>query len=339
MHKVKIQNGRLCITPEGVLSDFIQHRYGGRRPNTQLKYAQIIAKFLGDCDIDDLTTEYVKGYMTRLAWSGISKETCETARRTIEHFCEYLEGRLLIAIDHESLQGLPSAPAQVSEKINDIKPEYLALFIRTAMECQPRIAFPIVLSMAAGLRAGEVLNLSKSAISCIGPWGKDGWILQIKDRPLRADWHAFCKKTRQQRGQSLGELGAYLYRTHLEKYTSEDTEALVTDKNGNAMTYQTYMARFARVKKHFIKALKDSDDPSAVAYGVFLETRRWGTHIGRGVFSNDGSRNTKNIAELAGMRGDTNPGSSIPYLQTDAVERLGHLQQYITDDLLGEVDR
>ena len=339
MYEFSKQNDRLVITPKDELYDFIRLRFGGKRFNTQKRYAQTLRLFIGDRKLSDIDAEYVKEYITRRAWSGIDRDTHDFEKRAIFKFIEFLEDRGVIAkIDRYELVGLPSATKNISEKINDIKPEYQQMFLETVLIYQPRIAFLVLICMAGGLRPSEALNLTKSAITCIGPFGKDGWIVKIKDRELRPNFTAQCKKTRPQKIQAMGDLGARIYKKHLENYTTENNPALFTDENGNALTYEAFQQRFKRIKKHFIENLKSSGDPAAIAYGNFLETRRWGGHIGRGIFSNDITRHTRNIAEIAGARGDSSPASPIPYIQSDATMRLGQLHQIMTDELLEVID-
>lgn len=339
-HTVTLDRDKVIISPAGELAEYVTIRAGGKRPNTRLKYAQTLSRFMADHDYSEITTDYVTEYLTKRATSGITKATYDAEVRLVMSFVEFLEKRKTIKpIDYDKLRALPAASERVSTKINDIRPEFLSLFLETAIEYQPRIAFAILLSMAGGLRAGEVLNLTKADISCVGPWGKDGWVINITDRKMREKWTLYVKRTRRQRAQSMGALGAKIYKDHITQYTNPDEPALFVDENGNAMTYQAYYFRLKRVQKRFIEKLINSENPEAIAYGQWLSTRRWSTHIGRGIFSNDAARNTNNIAELAGARGDLSPGSSIPYIQAGATERIGHLQELMAEELLENAER
>ena len=337
MYKLGIKDGELVIEPEDMLAAFIRSRHGGHKYNTKLRYAKALRRFIGDTPISEIDADYAIDYLRERSKSEVDINTYTFEFCAIMQFLQFLvDLGYLKDFDRYNFVGLPVPDKKPSNKLNDIKPEYLQLFLQTVNIYQPRIAFAVLLSLASGLRPSELLNLKKSDITCIGPYGKDGWILNVEKRDLRPDAKAGVKKTRRQVAQSMGNLGAELYKIHLEKYTVPDNPALFVDSDGKAMDYPTYYQRFMRFRNHFIEALASSNYPEDIAYADFLSSRRWGPHICRGIFSNDINRNTNNIAELAGARGDNNPGSSITYTQAGAVERVGTLNQYVADSIVGE---
>lgn len=317
MYKFTIKDDRLDITPKDELYDYVRIRHGRHSTNTQRRYAQAIRKFIGDKPIKELDEEYTLEYIRARASSGINKNTHDFEIYAIKDFLRFLSKRnIIVPVNEMAFVGVRTAPERPTEKINDIKPKYLKLFLETAFYFQPRIAFLVLLCIAGGLRPSEALNLSKSSITSIGPWGKDGWIVEVKNRPLREHFAPSCKRPRRQRVQSMGDVGARLYKIHMERYVTDDSSALFPDENGNAMTYDAFYRRFRRIREHFIDALKTSLYPEDIAYGNFLETRRWGGDIGRSIFSSYIACNTSNVTEIARDKGGMSPALSLPYLHT-----------------------
>lgn len=345
MYKLS-RNGDRVTSNNDYLENFLRNRFDGKEYMSQRACATPITKFLNwlyPTEIVDVTADQIQKYLNDLAWSDIDVETHDAYQRYIMKFILYLldTGKLNKLTNEDFYEdenfnrflnrSLYKPKKKLSNKINNIRPEYFGLFIETIIKTEPRIAFPFILSCMSGARTSEILNLAKSDLEPIGPFGIDGFTLSIKDRGFREKRYEYVKSPRNQTAQTFGKLGSELYKQHLKKYTISDNPALVVDKHGNAMSYKAYVARFNVAKRKFIQLLKNSDNPADIAYGNYLESRRWASHIGRGIFSNDVAKNTSNLAEIAGARGDRNLLSPLPYIQAEAVERLGDLVQYEFD--------
>lgn len=291
----------------------------------------------------DITASDVKGFLFDIADAGRGEDYIKQCHSAISKFYKYLiRAGVKTQIRKSDFENglldiiLPDCERKNSHKINDLDSKYAPLFIETAIRYQPRIAFAIYLSLMSGLRGGELMNLSKSSITAIGPFGKDGLILDVKKRPLREDiGTGGVKRTRIQKSVALGQFGAKLYEEHLKHYTSDNNNALfVNSTNDAAMTVQEYSRRFRLVKKHFIEALKQSDSIEAMSYAIELENSRWNAHICRGFFTNRVAEKTNNPLLIAAYRGDLGPTSSMDYLQQHAKDELSELNQIFTDSTL-----
>jgi len=224
--------------------------------------------------------------------------------------------------------------------LKNIDKELLETFFNVALRYTPRIALGVYFQVFGGFRRSEAVAANRAGISYIGSFGARGMIVQISDHIYRPDLRNVAgsgvKVPRQQKVEPVGGgLLPYLYETHLKKYaTTDGTNALFALKNGKAMTPAMYSYYFKKFKHAFIKILKTSKNTQWNEYGIMLDSRKWDTHIGRGIFSNLKAEILQNSLMLMIDRGDTNRRSAQVYIQSTpqkVKERTGALDDMYMD--------
>lgn len=216
----------------------------------------------------------------------------------------------------------PDDNSAIDEKlIHDIPKELIIPFIQTALSCTPRIALGVAFQCFGGLRVGEVVNISRTGLTPSGEFGKFGFQVKLQNKNFRPELKSVSgrgtpkKKRRQGVFPFNGELLQILYKNHKENYKPTDgSTALFVNAEGKAMAKFTYEYYFNRLKRHFLKLLSGSDNPLLVNYGLELSSAKWNTHICRGIFSNLIAEDAQNVLQIMSARGDSNPLSSLTYL-------------------------
>ena len=204
--------------------------------------------------------------------------------------------------------------------LHDLPDELLFHFIFEAQRISPLIAFGIYLQTFGGIRIGELVNLKKSSIKTIGPYGSDGFIVSIEQHLQKNDFYGSTyydgvKVVRQQIVLPVHGLIDMLYKNHFEKYTASDgTNALFANRKGNSMTSGSYRYYFHKVKESFLKRLIGHKSHIIRNAGLFLRSERWNTHILRGKFSHLCVENCETPFEVMRARGDKHIDSVIDYL-------------------------
>jgi hypothetical protein len=106
-----------------------------------------------------------------------------------------------------------------------------------------------------------------------------------------------------------------IYKFHIENFKCIDnSDALFVNRSGHAMTDVVYRYHFNKLRDKFISRLLNSNDIVLKTMGIDLQSRKWSSHIGRGIFSNMIADVSNNIAQIAQARGDSNLQSSLVYL-------------------------
>lgn len=344
------------------ISEYIVRKHRNDTAATQKNVAGAICRFLnfmrqqGVVDFSDLTVGDVELYLNTLSYEGVSREYLSQTEYNLKQFYYYLavEKQILPHVSPSEFVHVPNAngeslklPVDVKrprkkavQKVESISEQYIGLLIRTAVRYAPQIAFGFILQFLGGLRAGEVVNLSKSAVRTIGAYGYDGWLVDVSVRVLREDIATGgVKSPGLQRVFPLGKMGADIYKMHMERYTSpSDSDVLFINTRGDAMSDRSYRRYFNVVKERFIDILRHSDDTNDIIYAQYLSEWKWSTHIGRGTYSNMGSKITNNPFELASMRRDKYPLSSMPYIaESDETKRqYREVMQHVIDDTMGK---
>lgn len=202
--------------------------------------------------------------------------------------------------------------------IHKLPSELIISFIDTVIMHTPQIALGVCFQFFGGLRLGEIISLRKSAVKVKGPDGQFGFVLNLRDRYMRDDLKhpvaggSVKVKRRQAVFPFGGEITQKIYRMHMKNWSSQD--ALFLNKDGKPMADFTYRYYFNKAKDKFIERLKSSESVELRHYAVELQTAKWSTHIGRGIFSNIISNISDNILEIAQARGDKSLDSPLAYL-------------------------
>ncbi|WP_459480595.1 hypothetical protein [Clostridium saccharoperbutylacetonicum] len=208
--------------------------------------------------------------------------------------------------------------------------ELQAMFLEVAIEEVNIIALGVFFQMFGGLRAGEVVNLTHSSVQCIGPYGRYGMLLDIRNRNLRLDLKnnqakGYSKKMRKQKVISPFNMLEKMYVNHIKKYKCIDSsDAIFINEKGMPMTIGSYNYYFAKLKNIFLKRLKECGNPTLKVQGDILNSAKWKTHIGRGIYSNNLAE-FMSASELKLARGDKFINSSDSYLEE--TKRIGKLYE------------
>ena len=107
-----------------------------------------------------------------------------------------------------------------------------------------------------------------------------------------------------------------IYMEHMENRTYEaEYGALSVNKQGRAMTYNSFYGKFKKAVQDTIPLLLASNDPEVVNYGHLLQENSLGPHILRHWFSVRLTLLGEDVSGLMYWRGDRSPESALTYLQ------------------------
>lgn len=340
------RNGRLCVHP---LTDFIFYHWKYKAYNTQRLYANYLCAFLNFMLIEnrkkyklsslrELQFLHGTAFLNELSKQEKSRMTVRKAERTLTLFFEFLaKKKLLIHVKEsdfkkQTLYGKPNQKYTLSPFKGVIKPrnkqghiahdlpeQYILPFIELAVKVANPIALGVYLQCFGGIRQGEIVNIQRSDVTSIGSFGEFGVVINLQPKNLRMDIKdnsgaSGVKKPRRQIVFPIQNWLQHLYQQHLDNYIPVDgSDALFVNRDGKAMSGQSYRAYFSKLKKEFLKQLRNSPNTDDIIYGVKLEENKWSTHLGRGIFTNLLAEEAENPYDIALPRGDTNLSSSLVY--------------------------
>lgn len=287
---------------------------------------------------------------------GNSYETAKAKEKTLLKFYDYLNNYKIIDVKIDKLvytdknnnirERIKSPfntydyrvrfPEKISssKKLKNLESHIFKLFIKCCDELYPEIKLGVYLQTMGGLRLGEVVNCTLSSINIKN--GSKFSSVDVLDNQEKLFYSYYkslesnqVKKPRYNQvlldpEEKLNDI----YNKHLtlmnsrrKQHTPKD--ALFIDKNGYAMSGTYYKNRFYALKRYFLNKLKN------ISFSDFYELsiRPWGTHIGRGIFTNyciiNGYCNTSdgnpNAVLLAKLRGDSSPLSAQSYIDEIAL--------------------
>ncbi|MFC4306235.1 hypothetical protein [Cohnella boryungensis] len=345
-----LRRGVFTVHP---VTDFIRSRYGSKdNYNTQKTPAEAIKRFLnwlfvenhaiyGLNSFEHFQIKHGVDYLNYLSEIKQNKtKTVNAAERYLTEFYDFLQRRKIInniVPSRKSINDTLESPFSSEglamptqglhqSKISDFPNAELAqLFLETAYNVAPDIAFGVYLQFLGGLRRGEVVNLTIGSIQAAGAYGSGGMITEVRDRTelfVRIR-DAAKNSVKQPRDQAilLSPMLPVLYKRHLQwlaaNSRSKSDNPLFIDTFGNAMSGAVYEIRFTKVKKAFMKRLEQLKSPHV----SYLNKYTWGTHIGRGIFTNIIARyKAKTPHELAAFRGDRTIDAALRYMSTLRVQ-------------------
>ncbi|MBT2641284.1 hypothetical protein J7I80_03450 [Bacillus sp. ISL-41] len=341
-----VNNGKEIIHP---LNQFIVDYYRNKSYNSMSVASFGITSFLNWLffdrehplkDLEELTISCATEFLFSQTKKGNVKSTVKSYENIIYQFYVYLsENSILKNIQHSDILNLKDKHFKkliynqnpVGERIHDFKTELIIPFIETAYNETNPIALGVYYQFFGGIRMGEIVNITKSNIRNIGSFGEFGQIVKITDTNLRTDLTTTSgtgevKKNRSQPIFPYRSLLKKLYNNHLKMYRNTDTDALFLNRDGNPMSGESYRKAFKNLQILFVENLKKSNDIRISTYGHYLDSMKWSTHIGRGVFSNLLAEYTDNVLEVAVSRGDSNLNSSLTYI-ADTKRIMNKLQK------------
>jgi len=295
-----------------------------------------------------LTIKHGSLFLTNLSISGRKKNTVMQYDRYLNKFYIYLLELNLInekiktsnterKAKFDSIFKDPTLktryPSNVSligiPKLKDFGEDRYRLvnvFINIARNVAPEIAFGICLQFFGGLRRGEIVNITRADLDV--EYRRN---LNVKIRDNRDILFNHLKDTKFEFPKRINYLNNALsqqiiitndllwtvYKDHIEDLDRKikqniikNNYALFLDKNGNAMSGKVYERRFKKVKIEFLKYLCEINHPD---YDIFVDSY-WGTHIGRGIYTNILFDMGMTSTQIAIARGDRNTKSSMDYV-------------------------
>ena len=233
---------------------------------------------------------------------------------------------------HKAIPVFQVSGMPVQKRIfRDIPNKVFEILIPMAFRYARDIAFGICLQAFAGLRAGEVCSVRQEC----SPLGKGIILTEINGRVVKAVIDveqeirirednvevSMIKKERKQ-GVYPAFLGAFckayeLHKEYLDSHTfDKDYCPMFINKNGDAMTYETYRTRFQElINNHLRPYLIHCSDPELRLYGQLLYENQLGTHALRHWFTVQLVLRGEDIGTIQYWRGDSSPESAFTYLQ------------------------
>ncbi|MCB2290180.1 site-specific integrase [Clostridium sp. CS001] len=220
-----------------------------------------------------------------------------------------------------------------STLLKDMEQDVWESFIEFAEEHYPNIALGVAFQCMGGIRLGEVVNLLIDSVEVYRK--KKHMLLHIKDRQselfIARGVNTLKSEVKVPRtDQPVFDFNAELFNLwdrHLNmlaknpkiKYRS----ALFVNSYGEPMTGEVYEKEFYSLKEKFLQYIGQTKP----TLEMHLRNHRWGTHIGRHIFTNhlikrgyisndEGKVNSKLLMVL---RGDGSEQSANEYLDTKAV--------------------
>ncbi|WP_229754444.1 tyrosine-type recombinase/integrase [Priestia megaterium] len=330
------------------ISDFILSHWKHKSYNTMKVHSQNLAGFLNYLlkhqrkikvyTLKDLCFHHASDFLNYLTINKKSRSTVLSYRATLTYFYVYLAKKGICAHTLSEFESLSSShgfyknkylppfegvilPSQSKSYIEHHLPEiYILRLLELASIVSPSIALGVYMQIFGGLRVGEVVNIKRSDVKTIGPYGVEGLLLNIEKGIFRTDIRdtsgsSYVKKSRDQLILGFREWLKDLYKLHCNNFVKGiESEALFINKNGKPMTGASYRYYFNNLKKAFINYLKSSDNPNDKIASISLSNSKWSTHIGRGIFTNIIAESAQNPQDIALLRGDDNIASSLDYM-------------------------
>lgn len=209
-------------------------------------------------------------------------------------------------------------------------------FLRVAQRIAPDIAFGIALQFFAGLRRGEVVNLTRGSIET---QGYEGLIINVRDNrdklfPNKKNTVSEQVKNPRNQAVLMSDLLVELQNFHLimirrleEQGKLKNHYALFVNQQGKPVSGRAYWDKFNKVKSVFLKEISERGN---VDEYMFLVSKPWSTHIGRGVFTNFCLQVGMSVIELALARGDKDINSAMEYVEEQtAIQHIKEANEVI----------
>ena len=234
---------------------------------------------------------------------------------------------------HDIIIKYPNESNKPRPLLKDQPEELWELFIEFAELNYPNISFGIVLSICGGIRRGECVNLLVRDIN-INQQNRtlylniqDRQIELFGERDINLNNSQVKKPRKKQPVLSIHSHIVELFESHKARLckiygtTNIANYPLFVNADGNSMSGDSFSGYFNRLKASFIEFLIDEGLQDKVET---IKYYKWGTHIGRHIFTNfivkngyaNGTGN-KPIAKLVAiLRGDSCEESSNTYIDT-----------------------
>ncbi|MDF2646803.1 MAG: hypothetical protein K0Q73_2608 [Paenibacillus sp.] len=325
------------------ISEFITDKWLGRRYNTQRKHANNLVFFLNyifnNMNVlrisryEDFNLDHGTIFLNWLSQNNKRRETVIQYERTLTHFFLWLSEKGVVDIKKENFVkvegqygayylspfGTISYPQKKPVNTEHMLPiKYIPLLLEIAVLVANPIVLGIYMQIFGGLRVGELMNLRRS--STLRNFKNGNFLVKLASRNHRSDiknasGSNYTKKNRNQIILQVHDWGKLIFNDHIKLYKDkDDTGALFVNRDGKAMTAESYRQYFTKVKKTLVKFLQLHGSPQDKIVAYHLNSSSWSTHIGRGTFTNLLADEVDNAFDLAFMRGDSNLLSSLAYM-------------------------
>ena len=218
----------------------------------------------------------------------------------------------------------PTTDTPVKNKLKDFgdNPErrnkLVYEFLEEARRVSPDIVFGIALEIFSGIRRGEVVNLTSATVPTDFLSGSN--YIAILDNQVRLFKHLKNSIKEQVKRPRLQPVlpSAYLrelYEAHMKmnaKVKKHNPFAFFVDEKGRTISGGTFERKFAKVKYAYIDRLANT--PGRYSDFKMFDDAIWGTHIGRGIFTNFLYDMGLDDRQMAIARGDKNTQSAKEYI-------------------------
>lgn len=250
-----------------------------------------------------------------------------------------------------------SKKANHKEVLKDLEDDMWEQLLEYAETHHPKIALGVALQMMGGLRKGEVVNVRKDDVEVM----RDRGILKItvRDNGEELFGERGIKLQKSQVKPSRVTIAIVenfngrlmeIYDDHLERLAvlskkskrNVKTKALFLNSDGEAMSGNSYENEFSALKSEFIELVGGKSE----SIKQKLENHRWGSHIGRHVFTNylirsgrcDDIDGTPSIVRLQLKRRDLGGQSAQGYIDTlNLVRETGCMIGAVSDCVIEEI--
>ncbi|NTZ19427.1 site-specific integrase [Paenibacillus sp. JMULE4] len=244
----------------------------------------------------------------------------------------------LFQVDYSSITASPP------ERIKSISSFVFSELLTLCDIHYPQLKLALCLQAFAGLRRGEVCNVSQDKIQ-YSMYGLDiGWFsINLKEvTQLRTDGiiTGGIKKRRIQPVHPVFlSMFQEIYNQHLKliEHVKNPFGALFLNRYGEAMTSQDYENKFTRLVKLLIERLLNNGDFLSLSEANLLMSGRMNTHVLRHFFTQFISEleQTRSPVEIAYWRGDSSLETAIIYLSHHPLidDKISFIQKKVYEDL------
>lgn len=249
---------------------------------------------------------------------------------------------IITPFDHPSFNTqYPSTDDPVRNKLKDFgddpekRNKLVHEFIEEARRVAPDIAFGIALQIFAGLRRGEVVNITSASVPTDFLTGSN-YIAVIDNqyRLFKHLQHTTKEQVKRPRLQPIlpSDYLKELYEVHIDmnsKIKKINPYAFFVDENGRTISGGTYERKFSKVKYALIDRLANT--PGRYMDFKMLDDTIWGTHIGRAIFTNYLYHMGLDDRQMAIARGDKSTQSAKDYIDyRNAISNFQMAMEYFS---------
>lgn len=199
--------------------------------------------------------------------------------------------------------------------------DLISLFLKVAEVEAPDIVVGLLLQMYGGLRIGELLNLRYTDINIKDTGSHMPITFIVQDRwkeIFEGKKNIHLEQIKTEREQIV--INSTFIRDYFNKYLKvrkdrveiKSSALIINSKNYEAMRTQAYRYRFEKVKRKFLEIVKYTSEEDY----VYLTSKPWSTHIGRGIYTNILTYEMSMDASATALaRGDLSTESAATYIE------------------------